>query len=1065
MLVLLRIHSGGGMLNSKQLFSQLEKMRVFAANNHKESLQLLEELKNKFPTQKDFLDRIVSTKPLTKEDINILEGNLKKVPNVDISLCPLDVYAKILPYAKLMHAVEKNGIPEEHAYKLTVIFQDEKKALNYLEDFIHAHPKVEHVMHDANLFALPTGKWNVTTWQKLCSKFLKDEIFRTKILPSADILESFIKDKAEVINKDKSLKKGELIAAIKTKTDDIEKTNAKFKELKKKHGNLNEAEKKEYNELITIITQKQVELTELGIPFNEQLTLTALSAFKKVKDLYAFPALKYFLNNSLTENDYAKFVKLNRNDAGEFIPDIKIDGKELGYPGYYLMKVDVKDEMQAARAACFGKLTNCCQSLSGEAGESCTIHGLTSPNGGFYVLCQGDINNPQISDKLYGQCWAWLSKNKAIVFDSIESASKYETTNEMVIKFYQSLGRKLVLEGYTDKVHCGDSSGISDKVGLMPLLPLRERFIDYKGYCDSNSQLVIYDINNPYYWYGIDEDLPAETIQLIEIFLQDPRKLVEIPGLMPLLNWDIFNKRCLSQKMLKLALEKYPHRYGEVSDHILSMHRFIDGELTSSAMMELIKNNQLYINTINQEQITPLLKIFNHKLSLTPAERNSLALELINNGANIHAKDKKNNTALIYAAKYGLKETVKALIEKGAVVNAYDREGRTALMLTASPEIAEMLIQHGADIEDEDIYGNTVLMQVIAKKNSEMYKTLINHVIEYDHKNEKGETALMVATRVGDMATIKDLLAKGADINVKNKNNDSLLRSAIHAGLTDFAKELIEKNIGINDSGIVWFALDRNQKEIALALINKNSDVNANDRYPPLIETLSSWDPNREELLLALISHGADVNPEFTYQYMQDTALSMAIRDNLNTVVSALIKAGADVNKAARDVLPLRDALDVRHKIDEKVVLEILEKANDINCKNDSGTTPLMNACFKGYNEVVFALLKRNCNINEQNCSGFNALMVAIKNGNKEIVLALIKTGADLFAKHMNGESAWSMMEQNEEFKALLKTLHQAENKENVNINPLIFSQSKTLSSSIPAKQALIETNQQQLKL
>jgi hypothetical protein len=98
---------------------------------------------------------------------------------------------------------------------------------------------------------------------------------------------------------------------------------------------------------------------------------------------------------------------------------MQIDGNDLGYPGFYFKKINVQDEKEAARAACLGKLTKCCQSLSGEAGEPCVIHGLTSSNGGFYILCEGDLTNPKISDSVIAQSWVWRSTTNALVFDSI----------------------------------------------------------------------------------------------------------------------------------------------------------------------------------------------------------------------------------------------------------------------------------------------------------------------------------------------------------------------------------------------------------------------------------------------------------------------------------------------------------------------------------------------------------------------------------------------------------------------------------------------------------------------
>ena len=55
----------------------------------------------------------------------------------------------------------------------------------------------------------------------------------------------------------------------------------------------------------------------------------------------------------------------------------------------------------------------------------------------------------------------------------------------------------------------------------------------------------------------------------------------------------------------------------------------------------------------------------------------------------IKSVDKENNTALIFASKFGYNEIVKILIENGADVNFRNNEGKTALDL--------------ADFEDEEM--------------------------------------------------------------------------------------------------------------------------------------------------------------------------------------------------------------------------------------------------------------------------------------------------------------------------------------------------------------------------
>ena len=78
-------------------------------------------------------------------------------------------------------------------------------------------------------------------------------------------------------------------------------------------------------------------------------------------------------------------------------------------------------------------------------------------------------------------------------------------------------------------------------------------------------------------------------------------------------------------------------------------------------------------------------------------------------GADVNAKGDGRNTPLLYAARFGYKETAELLIANGADVNAKDVLGQTPLHFADTKEIAELLVAAGADVNAKTKRGETPL--------------------------------------------------------------------------------------------------------------------------------------------------------------------------------------------------------------------------------------------------------------------------------------------------------------------------------------------------------------------
>jgi ankyrin repeat protein len=108
------------------------------------------------------------------------------------------------------------------------------------------------------------------------------------------------------------------------------------------------------------------------------------------------------------------------------------------------------------------------------------------------------------------------------------------------------------------------------------------------------------------------------------------------------------------------------------------------------------------------------------------------AARLIEQGADIEARDQSGRTALMYAAGFANNpETVLLLLDKGADIEATDNEGRTPLILAAlkspSPVFVSQLLQYGADAHVTDNHGKKAIdyaKENVNLKNTEAYRIL-----------------------------------------------------------------------------------------------------------------------------------------------------------------------------------------------------------------------------------------------------------------------------------------------------------------------------------------------------
>jgi hypothetical protein len=146
---------------------------------------------------------------------------------------------------------------------------------------------------------------------------------------------------------------------------------------------------------------------------------------------------------------------------------------------------------------------------------------------------------------------------------------------------------------------------------------------------------------------------------------------------------------------------------------------------------------------------------------------------------------------LILAAKAGDEEAVRYWLGRGADPNAVDESDRNALWSTESPQVARLLIDHGADInaigdaEDKE----TALHAACRHGRVEMIDLLIKSGAQLDVRNALGETPLMKAAQSGELEAVQRLVASGANLNLRSGQNNA---TALGLARSDDRYEIVE---------------------------------------------------------------------------------------------------------------------------------------------------------------------------------------------------------------------------------------------------------------------------------
>jgi ankyrin repeat protein len=404
---------------------------------------------------------------------------------------------------------------------------------------------------------------------------------------------------------------------------------------------------------------------------------------------------------------------------------------------------------------------------------------------------------------------------------------------------------------------------------------------------------------------------------------------------------------------------------------------------------------------------------------LALAKNVQTAQALLDSGADVNARNDKDETPLHFRATLGDIEVAALLIKHGANVNAKDNQGLTPLHKASSeclPEKADLLIDHGADVNSSDNKGQNALRYTIewrryflglcGLERPEFYQTL-QLLISRGAEADAGELVY-----AGGLERLKEKVKIQPElIQTYRFNRETLLTIAINEGHSDIVEYLIEKGADVHTSGrfkdpVLHLAAIAGNPKTAELLIKAGLDINAEGVHGELplhwVSRLPSDGPDQrpcdyDEVARVLLDAGSQVNVG-TQQAWSTIGCGVAGKEPVDQISYYL--NNLEVRRSSQQVqtmMPPELAFDVGdtplHSAARwgriNIVKMLIEAGAEIDSGNVLNQTPLHYAVVYQHPEVVKALLAAGANPSIKTSKNLDAVQLAEKVAGQEILTLL----------------------------------------------------------------------------
>src|SRR5215471_15227616 len=276
--------------------------------------------------------------------------------------------------------------------------------------------------------------------------------------------------------------------------------------------------------------------------------------------------------------------------------------------------------------------------------------------------------------------------------------------------------------------------------------------------------------------------------------------------------------------------------------------------------------------------------------------------KLLRAGADVNTADSEGTTALMHSVIESDVTMIKLLIDNKANVNAKNALDSTALRYAATNLAkTKLLLDAGADAIAKNKRGVTPISVAVTTFGSTPVLKLLTS------KGAEPEGRLMApAAAKGDLEAIQFLLSIGVPAGDATSNTIS---AALTGRCEACVRLLVEKgapangvrpngtlstNVGATSGGVLNDSVKRSMTELSQLLVEHGASLESKDRegFTLLMQAVLSIEPPaaRDGMVQWLLSKGADPNAK---NDRGETAYQLASRVGIPSTLNLLVKAGA----------------------------------------------------------------------------------------------------------------------------------------------------------------------------